>query len=130
MKFLLILLLQVLIYTQALAKTNTFISNKHSIKFIKNDSLVFSGQVYTYKLFRNTKTGTLIVKDKEGQVRLEGLQYFSQINGGFQGLNQNTEIVYYNYNLKKLNAAPEPKTYGYYGNVPTYLLKIEKQNNK
>lgn len=98
-------------------------------KSVVQDSLVFAGQVYIYTLFNNPKNKSITVKDKKGNVKLEGLKYFGQINGGFQALNKNTEIIYYNYNLKKLNSPPEPEIYGYCGNVSQYMLKIEKQKN-
>ena len=78
----------------------------------------------------NKKRNRLTVSDKNGKVLLQNIQYISQADNGFQVLNNNTEIEYYDAELNKLKNTPDTKTkcYEVCGNVTTYSLKIEEND--
>mgnify|MGYP000743011764 CR=1 FL=1 len=73
----------------------------------------------------------LKVSNENGEIILENIQFISQINNGFQVLNERTEIEYYDATLNKLNNAPDTKVkcYEVCGNVTTYGLKIKENEN-
>lgn len=91
------------------------------------DGIEYVGTIYNNFIFKNLKTNKLTVKDENGKVLLNGVIYFSQIDGGFQALDDKCEIVYYNYQLEKLNQAPTPDFLGVCGNVPRWKVKIEEK---
>ncbi|WP_103865602.1 hypothetical protein [Aquimarina sp. I32.4] len=70
----------------------------------------------------------LVVSDENGKLLLQGIQHISRINNGFQVLNKNTKIEYYDIELNKLKNPPDIKLkYNEVcGNITTYGLKIEE----
>ncbi len=134
MKTHLIVLIHILILMHLALDFNT-INIKHdsdaevSGKIITNDSLVFEGQANDYFIYKNTTTNLFLIKDKKENIKLEELKYFGQINTVFQVLNKETEIEYYDYNLKKSSTPPKQQMNFMCGNVSTYLTTIEKKNN-
>ncbi len=78
----------------------------------------------------NRNHNRLTVSNKKGEILLQNIQHISQINNGFQVLNDVTEIEYYDAELNKLKNAPETKIkyLDVCGNVATYSLKIEKND--
>lgn len=100
---------------------------KKSVPLKYTWNLYLNGNQYTV----NKKQNRLTVSDKNGKVLLQNIQYIAQINNGFQVLNNETEIAYYDERLNKLENTPQPiiKCYEVCGNVPTYGLKITEENN-
>ncbi len=134
MKTHLIVLINILILLHLALDFNTIKIKKDSnaeisVKITTSDSLVFEGQVNNYIKYKNTKTNLFLIKDEKDNIKLEDLKYFGRINGGFQVLNKETEIVYYDYNLKKSSTPPEQQMNFMCGNVSTYLTTIEKKDN-
>jgi len=97
---------------------------------IQKDSIVSIGQLYTNVfVFKNTKNKTYFVRNKLNKTLLKNLNYFGRIDGGFQALTNENEIVFYNLKLKKLNQAPEPEFLGVCGNVSSWKVKIEEKGD-
>jgi hypothetical protein len=82
-----------------------------------------------YTAFQNAKTKKYYVISKSKKTLLNNLNYFARVNGGIQVLNSNNEIVYYTFDLKKIQGKPKPERLLYCGNVSAYKLIIEKNGN-
>jgi len=76
----------------------------------------------------NKKSNRLTVSNESGEILLQDIRYISRIDNGFQVLNDNTEIEYYDAELNKLKKISDVKIeYNEVcGNVTTYGLKIEE----
>ena len=103
---------------------------KHFVEPQKiNDSVVFIEQIGNYFEYQNVKTDRIYITDNKKKVLLKDLKYFSRISGGFQVLNEDNEIVYYNLDLQKLSKEPEPESLFSCGNVSGWKLVIEKNRD-
>lgn len=108
-------------------KINTKIIDESYKSFPVKDSwnLFIQGKHYKVNEISHRR---LAVSDENGKLLLQDIEYISRINNGFQVLNKNTEIEYYDAELNKLKNAPDTKTKcnEVCGNVTTYGLKIEE----
>lgn len=93
---------------------------------IVKDTLLFNGVINIYQTFKNPLTKKMIIKDKNHNIKLSDIYFFSNIGNGFQVLNQDMEVEYYDLNLNKVTNLPKNEIYGVCGNVNTYGLKIEE----
>ncbi len=109
-------------------KINSKIISKYQKSYpIKHSQNLFiDRKQYIVKVGK--KSNRLTVSNKNGEILLQNIRYISQINNGFQVLNNNTEIEYYDLELNKMknHSKINIKTYEVCGNVTTYNLKIEE----
>jgi len=107
---------------------------KDSVKAIPlKDTLLFDGK-YADNIvkFTNQLTKKITIKDKfwKGKILLDSLNFFTQINGGYQTLNDQNKIVYYDEKFRKIKM-PVPYT-GFLeecGSVPVTKFEIYDEGN-
>lgn len=96
-----------------------------------NQKITFEETLYAnVNLYKNNTNNTYFIKNNLGKIKLENLYFFSRIQGGFQALNKDNEIIYYNLKLEKsIDTILKPEFYGVCGNVPCWKLTIEERKN-
>lgn len=111
-------------------KIHPKIIKEHQKLIVKNDALSFFIQGKHYIVSKSSHRN-LIVKNENGDSLLQNIKYFSRINNGFQVLNKNNTIEFYDADLNKRTEAPDTKMniLSVCGNVTTYGLKIEETGN-
>jgi len=100
--------------------------NKHEKSIHINGSRNIFLKGKHYKISKSDNK--LIVRDENNAILLKDIKYISRVNNGFQVLNHDTQIEYYDFELNKLEESENIKNeyLEFCGNITTYGLKIEE----